>query len=192
MSNAVNNRTQTKRIKLEKTDRPNRIASFIDKVGEEREIIVGHNRRLRVKNIQESLTNLLATASSRLIGERIRTARQAVNMTAEELAHRIGITDGSPKNQICALEKQFRRHGIKTGTIYSIAFALGLQANELIPSMREILQGVEDALDWKEQKLGFNRWNILNEWRRAHGLKTVDKKYLYAPDIHNLDESGVV
>lgn len=180
------------RIQLEKTDRPNRVAQFIDKVGEQREIIVGHNRRLRVKNHQDSLTNLLATATARLIGQRIRLARQAVSMSASGLAQRIGVEGGNPKNQICNLEKQFRNHGIKTGTIYAVALAVGIEPHELLPSLREVLQNVEDALDWKDQKLGFNRWTILNEWRKAHGLKAVDEEYLYSPDIHDLVEDGVV
>jgi hypothetical protein len=178
-------------IKLEKTDRPNRIATFIDPVGEERQIVIGHNRRLRVKNEQDSLTAIMATSASRLIGQKIRWVRQSVPMTAEELGEGIGMNGGTPKNQICNIEKQFRRHGMKTGTIYAIVCALNLrlplshqiQPSNLIPTTREVLAGIEDALDWKDQKLGFRRWNIINEWRKLNELKPLDKKYLYSPDI---------
>lgn len=168
------------KLKLPTTLRPVPVAEFIDKVGERRVIQVGHNRRLRLKNTEDSLPNLLARASSKILGANIRKYRRAKGIGATEFGRKIGYM-GDLKQQTYLLEKALRWHGLKSGTLLAVALVLDIPVSKLIPTAKEVLENTEAALEWNNQKLGETRAAILNEWRERYDLPPIAERFIYRP-----------
>lgn len=171
------------KLKLPTTLRPVPLAQFVDRAGENRTIQVGHNRRLRVKNIEDSIGRVLSCSAGKLIGANIRKERVAQNMTAQHLGDALGMLNG--KNQIVKIEKADRLNGIHFGTLFAVCLALDVPLSKIIPSEKEVLANVAFVLDWKEQRLGKTRFGIVNKMRAKHGLQPLDKSYLYNPAMSN-------
>lgn len=115
------------------------LATFVDKYGEERTI---HKTRhgLRVK--RENVTPILALnpVVAGLIGERVRALRIERGWELAELAHRIGVRGGHPKNRMWEIERGTRGEGIRLGTLYALAIALGVEVTDLMPTVDEVAE----------------------------------------------------
>jgi DNA-binding Xre family transcriptional regulator len=121
------------------------IASFTDKYGDERVI---HKTRHGLKLKRQHVTPILALnpVVSGLIGERVRMLRIERGWELAELAHRIGVRGGHPKNRMWEIERGVRGEGIRLGTLYALAMALGVEITALVPSVEEVaaLAGVQE------------------------------------------------
>jgi hypothetical protein len=73
-----------------------------------------------------------------IVGQRVKTLRQERGWTLAELCIRADIRSTTPKNRMWEIENSIRREGINTGTIYSLAIALGVEITDLLPSVAEV------------------------------------------------------
>lgn len=73
-----------------------------------------------------------------MVGKRIREIRQERGLTMKELAERCGMASGHPKARMYEIEVGARREGLRFGTLYVIAMALGVEVCDLMPSVREV------------------------------------------------------
>lgn len=114
------------------------IATIKDKFGEDRRVV---QRGSRIRIAQNTATPILAMNRevSVLIGQKIRLARQAAGLSLEECAIRSGIVSGWPKNRMYEIETANRQQGVKIGTLYAIACALGVEVSEFMPSVADVM-----------------------------------------------------
>lgn len=127
---------------------PEIIVEFEDKYGEKRII---HRDRNGMKLKRARITPALAlnqTAGS-LVGQRIKALRKKRGMTLAELCQRAGLSSSTPKSRMWEIENGVRKQGVRLGTLYAIAHALGVEATALLPSNKELLTAadVEDFVD---------------------------------------------
>ena len=115
------------------------VARFEDKYGDERVI---HKTRHGLKVLSEHKTPALRMNRevSYMIGARIKAARKARGWKLEELALRAGMGSGNPKDRIWAIENATRGQGMRMGTVYAIACALGVEVTELMPTVSEVVE----------------------------------------------------
>jgi DNA-binding Xre family transcriptional regulator len=116
-----------------------KVAEFQDKYGDTKTI---HKTRHGLKVKRDNLTPILQMnqAIAGMFGERIKKLREERGYTLEELAHRIGIRSGHPKNRMWEIENTVRREGVRMGTLYAIAMALEVEVSELLPSVSEVAE----------------------------------------------------
>lgn len=114
------------------------IATILDKFGEPRQV-VQRGSRIRIANT--SLTPIMSMTREIgvPIGERIRALREERGWSLEEMAIRCGIVSGWPKNRMYEIERGSRKTGIRLGTIYAVAAALGVEVGVLLPPVDDIL-----------------------------------------------------
>lgn len=113
------------------------IASFTDKYGEEK-IIHRTRHGLKVKRTNLTPALRMNQAVSKMIGARIRQKRQGRGWTLQELALRVGMGTGNPKERIWAIENATRGEGVRIGTLYALAHALGCEATDLMPPVEDV------------------------------------------------------
>lgn len=118
----------------------NIVATYTDRFGDERKI---HSTRhgLTLKRRNDTNNQVLSTAISGYIGERIRAIRQHKNITMEALGFRAGLTTGNNlKQRVYEIEHNLRSTGIRFGTVYQIAIALEIEIAELMPTTEAVKQ----------------------------------------------------
>lgn len=116
----------------------NVVATFKDRFGDDK-IIHSTRNGLKVKQSSETHCHVMSKAISGYIGERIRAVRQQKEMSMEELGLRAGLTAGSNmKQRVYAIEHNQQGRGIKFGTLYQIAIALGVEIGELLPTTETV------------------------------------------------------
>lgn len=123
----------------------NVVANFKDKYGETRQI--HHTRHgLKVKRKGITVQHAFTKVISEYIGAKIKEKRIELGMTLEDLCVMSGLASSTPKSRMWEIENVIREGGIKFGTIYCIANALGCEVNDLIPSVTEAkeLAGIKD------------------------------------------------
>jgi hypothetical protein len=122
------------------------VARFEDKYGEEKVI---HKTRTGLRVKRTNLTPALAMnqAVSKMIGRRIRLARKEKGWTMQELALRVGMGTGNPKDRIWAIENGTRNEGVRMGTLYALAHALGVEATDFMPPVEDVAReaGVQNV-----------------------------------------------
>jgi hypothetical protein len=114
------------------------VAEFIDKRGETKRIHKTHHG-LHVKRDFLTPSLAMSQAISKMMGRRIRDRRIALGLELAELALRCGMHSGHPKERVWAIENATRGHGVRMGTLYAIAHALGCQPSDFMPTMEEVL-----------------------------------------------------
>lgn len=132
----------------------NEVATYTDRYGDERTI---HRTRHGLKVKRQGQTPILALnpAVAELVGARIRELRLERGWTLEELATRCGITSGHPKSRMWAIENSGRGEGIRFGTLYTLAIALGVEATDLLPTVEQVT-GAADVTDEPVPQVRFN------------------------------------
>lgn len=114
------------------------IATYVDRFGETREVYKNRGSRWMTKRATDTPILKLTKCIGEEVGRRIRTARISRNMTLEELATRAGLK-GIPKCRMYEIETNMSG-GIRLGTLYAIALALGMEPCELLPTSGEMLK----------------------------------------------------
>lgn len=118
-----------------------REATFVDRVGDTRIVRQVRPNRWQVRQPQgSSPSQSLSCAIGPIVGQKIRTRRIELGMTMPELAQRAGVvatTTRQAKSRIYEIENSTRGHGVKLGTLYAIAHALGCEPTDLLPTMEE-------------------------------------------------------
>ena len=119
-------------------------AQFVDRYGEEREI---HATRqgLTVKRRRSTVVLTLNPVVSVLVGRLITAERQRQGLTLAQLSIRAGIVSPTPKSRMWEIEKGVRREGVRFGTLYAVAAALGVEPTTLLPTTKEVFEeaGIE-------------------------------------------------
>lgn len=129
----------------------NVVATFADKYGEVKQI---HATRhgLKVARGKSTVVLKLNGAIAPLIGLNIRRERLAQKMTLEQLCRKAGLASATPKSRMYEIEKGSRGEGIRMGTLYAIAVALGVAPSYLLPSTEEALRDA-GVLSKSEERL---------------------------------------
>jgi transcriptional regulator with XRE-family HTH domain len=65
--------------------------------------------------------------------------RLAQGLTLEELCLRAGLVSATPKSRMWEIENGTRKEGLRFGTLFALAHALGVEASDLLPSVAEAL-----------------------------------------------------
>lgn len=117
-------------------------AKYTDSYGEER-VLRGTRHGFQMK--REATTPVLKVTSimAKLVGQRIREHRLRIGMSPCELAMKAGLVSCSTthaKHRIYDIEKAKRNIGIRLGTLYLIALALGVTPADLLPSTEEVMR----------------------------------------------------
>lgn len=117
---------------------PEVIAEFVDRYGEDRVVHRTHSG-LRVR--RETITPALAMNQpiTKMMGAKIRNLRIEQGMGLAELALRCGMGNGNPKDRMWRIENATRNEGMRMGTLFAVAFALGVEATELMPTVSEVV-----------------------------------------------------
>ncbi len=113
-------------------------AIFTDKYGEQRVI---HKAPNGWQAKREKLTPalLLNRSIAGLIGRRVRALRRSRSMTLAELCLAAGLVSATPKSRMWEIENAVRPDGIRLGTLYALAIALGVEATELLAPVADVL-----------------------------------------------------
>ena len=120
------------------------VAHFTDRYGTER--IVHHTRHgLMVKRATVTVALALNQPISLYIGQRIKEERLAAGLTLEELCLRAGLAAAVPKARMWEIENSIRQQGLRMGTLYALAAALGVEATSLLPPVAIALELAEVA-----------------------------------------------
>jgi hypothetical protein len=119
----------------------NVIATYTDDFGEERAIHRPKGSGLRVAKNSDTPVHRMNRAAAILIGQRIRAARLAAQMTMQELGERAGLKNANQKAYVNALEKATRHEGMRLGTLFALATALDLEVSALLPTTAEVRAG---------------------------------------------------
>ena len=127
---------------------PKIIVEFEDKYGERRVVHRDKRGRMMLKRIKRSVSLVLNPVVARMVGSKIRAARRAKDMGPTELLYRAGLVAavGCEKHRIYEIEKAGGRRGqgVRLGTLFALANALGVEAKDLLPTNAEVL-GVADV-----------------------------------------------
>lgn len=115
------------------------VAIVKDQYGDERTIYRQKGMKdLRIKNTRSTKGLELNRIASQLMAERVRELRLERKMTMAELGEKAGLV-GTPKNRIYEIEKNTRKDGIRFGTLYALAHALGADVDDIMPSVQTVL-----------------------------------------------------
>lgn len=117
---------------------PQTVAHYMDKYGEQREIHKNRGNRLSVKRQSSTVPAMLGPPAGKLLGERINAARLKAGLSLERLAFLAGLAGG--KSAMWQIEsKAAAQEGVRFGTLYALAWALKIEATELLPRNGEVL-----------------------------------------------------
>lgn len=115
----------------------NEVARFENQYGEER---VVHRTRHGLTVRRNGTTPILAMNRSiaGMFGERVRALRLERGWTLEDLCIRAGLRSVNPKQRMWEIENSTRAEGVRLGTIYALAIALGVEVADLLPSTKDV------------------------------------------------------
>lgn len=132
-------------------------AKFVNQYGEEKKIRKDGRGRWAIARERSTpiivLTNLLGP----LVGARIRAARNKRKLTQTELGERAGLVAFPVKHRIHDIEAG-TRGGVRLGTLYALAMAMGVKPQDLLPSVEEVVNaaGVKFVSEEKLTVVGGN------------------------------------
>lgn len=110
---------------------PKIVAEFINEYEEKRVIHRDPRGRLCLRRNRELPAQALSKAVSSYAGAKIRDERRAQGISLEELAKRAGLTP--TKQRMREIEVNQRSSGMRIGTLYCLARALGKQPWDFLP-----------------------------------------------------------
>lgn len=118
------------------------VGEYEDRFGDKRTI---HKTRHGLQVLRKRRTVILdlSMALGPMIGERIRAARIAAGMSMSELARKAGLATldaTNAKHRTYEIEKGSRRYGVRIGTLYAIAAALGVSPADLLPNSEDVMK----------------------------------------------------
>jgi len=112
------------------------LVDFVDQFGEKQVIHRTHGR-LGIRRKSDTVCLTMTKVVGRVVGERIREERLKAGLSMEQLALRAGLTGG--KQGIYQIE-QAMNTGIRLGTLYALAAALGVSPFSLLPPVSMVLE----------------------------------------------------
>lgn len=116
------------------------IAKVTDQYGDERIIYRQKGMKdYRLKNRTTTKSLSYNRTVSTMIAENIKKLRLEQGLSYEQLGIKAGIS-GTPKQRIYEIEKNTRKDGIRMGTLYCIAEALGVEVTALLPDVYDVQQ----------------------------------------------------
>jgi len=113
------------------------VTVFKDRYGDERTIHRDKKGELKVARQGVTVVHSLMPILAVQIGKRIRDRRIAAGMSLEDLCIRAGLASATPKSRMWEIENAIRQQGVKLGTLYAIAIALGCPVHELLPTVEQ-------------------------------------------------------
>lgn len=116
------------------------VGSYDDKFGNEQIVHRPKGRKLRVLRDMNTAPLRMNRVAAPMIGERIKARREAAGMTLAELAQRAGLASQTPKEYMWSIENAVRDNGVRIGTLFAIARALGCEVGDLLPSVSDVSQ----------------------------------------------------
>lgn len=116
-------------------------AVFVDAAGDERVLVKrkGPRTHWQVQNKRTTPALALNRAVAKLIGLRIRQLRLDQGLTLASLCERAGLVSANPKARMREIEVGERREGMRLGTLYALAAALGVSPGSLLPKTEAVL-----------------------------------------------------
>ncbi len=119
------------------------VAEYEDRFGETRTI---HKTRhgLQVLRNQATVSVELTRVIGPLLGVKIRQARIERGLSMAQLCVKAGLMFGpTAKHRMYEIEKGSRRYGIRFGTLYALAAALGMDPAALLPSSEDVFRAAK-------------------------------------------------
>jgi transcriptional regulator with XRE-family HTH domain len=115
---------------------------FKDKWGDQRVLVKRRGPATQWQLQRERVTPVLALnrVIGRLIGLKIREVRQAKGLSLSQLCIRAGLSSANPKNRMREIEMGERQEGVRLGTLYAIASALGCSPGSLLPDVKTVME----------------------------------------------------
>lgn len=116
------------------------VGKFKDKYGDDRTLI----RRkgvLAVERRRSTVIQEMNRVVGAYVGERIKQIRERKGMTLEACCRKMGYIDVVPKNRMWRIEQGL--DGIRMGTVYAAAIALGVEVQEILPEINEVMELAE-------------------------------------------------
>jgi lambda repressor-like predicted transcriptional regulator len=120
------------------------VAKVTDQYGDERIIYRQKGQRdLRIKKTSQTRTLVYNRIASTITASKIKAARILSGMTLAELCEKAGLVSSTPKSRMWEIENNMRREGLRIGTVICLAEALGMQPSDLLPTVEEVREFVE-------------------------------------------------
>jgi hypothetical protein len=121
------------------------VTEFEDRYGDTRIIHRNKKGELKVARQGTTVAHSFMAVIAVEVGKRIRERRIAAGMTLEQLCVRAGLSAAVPKTRMWEIENAIRQQGVKLGTLYAIAQALGCPIQKLLPTVEEAAEtaGIE-------------------------------------------------
>lgn len=113
------------------------VGTLTDKYGEER-LVHGTRHGLRLARQRLTPALLANQAIAPLVSARLKGMRQARGWSLLEMAHKLGWSDGNPKERVWTIENNTRGEGVRLGTLFHFAKAFGVEVRDLLPTNAEI------------------------------------------------------
>ena len=112
---------------------------FVDRMGRKR-TIRKTRYGLQIQRVRSTVPITLNRVVGPLIGKRIQQVRRAKRMSLAALCQRAGLVAAEPKSRMWEIENSIRKEGMRLGTMYAIALALGVEVATLLPTAQEIAE----------------------------------------------------
>lgn len=119
---------------------PKIIAEFMDEFEEKRVIHKTRHGTLRMKRFRETVGQSLSKAVGDIAGRNIKRVRKERGLSLVELARRAGLT---PTKQRMKEIEDNNSGGLRIGTVYACAGALGVSIVEILPPVSEAFKAAE-------------------------------------------------
>ena len=113
------------------------LVEFADQFGEKQVVHRGANGRLAIRRKAPTVSLAMTHVVGKYIGTRVHAERVARGWTMETLAERAGLKGG--KQAIYHVEQALST-GVRIGTLYAIAAALGISPTALLPPIEWVVQ----------------------------------------------------
>lgn len=116
------------------------VAEFTDKYGNVRKLRQVGRRSIKVAKDIDTVSHKLNRVAATMIGAKIKEKRLEAGLSLEELCTISGLVSATPKSRMWEIENALRKEGIRIGTLYAIAKALGCEVTDLIPKVNEVAE----------------------------------------------------